>query len=93
MHISVLTLARRSALLPGLLLLLLSRLSCLLFEPAREAGGARVAFDDRGGHLGNVTHLRHGSVTHGVLGVLQAAAFEEYVLSDTHPCLGGSDGR
>lgn len=49
-------------------------------------GRAGMAFQDRLGELSLVADLDHGLVTHGVLGVFEAATFVEDILSYAHPC-------
>lgn len=43
-----------------------------------------MGFDNRCSRLCGMIHFRHGLVTHGVLGVFEAAAFEEDILCNAH---------
>ena len=72
-----------AALVPCFLLFVLSGLSGLLFQAPGKTGRTRMAFDPRGGDLGDMAHL-HGSIAHRVFGVFETSAIKENVLCNTH---------
>lgn len=83
-----LTLIHPSPLLSLLFLFSFSRLPRLILQAPCKAVGTWVGLEDVRSCLGHVAHIGHGFVAHVIFGVLEAAAFKEDILCNTHPRIG-----